>query len=275
MHVFLLQVVLVSLAVFVVVLTVLFSIMGKASEDKKKGPVTLQDPMTKYPLPLISKQVSCRGNPTWRFLNQHRHCFLSFHLYCKGKEFLNTEIRVFSLHFGFFSVILNLFLKANLVSKFSTREVCICKRTSLFIWGSELNLAMANHLCIYSMYLIFCCTLWQLCRSYTFDDTAFCALSTNGKWLRREKYRINTQTACHILLQATASVNLTDLNFKNVLLWDWVIEPTLNKWTVTSRDGVFYFSFFVLCPCAGNQSRHKEISLWPSVCVSCPWTASG
>ncbi|XP_013888852.1 NADH-cytochrome b5 reductase 2 [Austrofundulus limnaeus] len=61
-------VLMVVLAVFVVVLTVLFSIMGKVSgEKKKKGPVTLQDPMTKYPLPLISKQEISHDTKKFRF----------------------------------------------------------------------------------------------------------------------------------------------------------------------------------------------------------------
>ncbi len=29
-----------------------------------------------------------------------------------------------------------------------------------------------------------------------------------------------------------------------------------------------------VCPCTGNQPWHKEISVWPSICSSYPWTAS-
>ncbi|XP_017284370.1 NADH-cytochrome b5 reductase 2 [Kryptolebias marmoratus] len=59
----------VVLAVFAVVVTVLFSLLRKSPEEKKKkkGPVTLQDPMIKYPLPLVSKQEISHDTKKFRF----------------------------------------------------------------------------------------------------------------------------------------------------------------------------------------------------------------
>ena len=54
-----LQMIPVLLAVSVVVVTVLYFLLRRSTKESKKGPVTLQDPMAKYPLPLISKEVSC------------------------------------------------------------------------------------------------------------------------------------------------------------------------------------------------------------------------
>lgn len=52
-------------AASVVVVTVLyFLIGGSAGEKKTKLPVTLQDPMVKYPLRLINKQVDFTQTPT-------------------------------------------------------------------------------------------------------------------------------------------------------------------------------------------------------------------
>lgn len=59
----------VVVAVSVVVVTVLYFILrGSAGEKKKKQPVTLQDPMVKYSLPLTHKQVGCIH--TFIFSNQ-------------------------------------------------------------------------------------------------------------------------------------------------------------------------------------------------------------
>ncbi|XP_037538572.1 NADH-cytochrome b5 reductase 2 [Nematolebias whitei] len=57
----------VVLAVFVLVVTVLFSLLRNSLKEKKKGPVTLQDPMIKYSLPLISKQEISRDTKKFRF----------------------------------------------------------------------------------------------------------------------------------------------------------------------------------------------------------------
>lgn len=57
--IFVLQVIPVLLAVFAVVGTVFYFLLGSSGEKKKKLPVTLQDPTVKYPLPLIRKEVGC------------------------------------------------------------------------------------------------------------------------------------------------------------------------------------------------------------------------
>uniref|UniRef100_A0A1A8MZT3 NADH-cytochrome b5 reductase n=1 Tax=Nothobranchius pienaari TaxID=704102 RepID=A0A1A8MZT3_9TELE len=60
----------VVLALFVVVVTAVFSLLRDSPEEKKekkKGPVTLQDPMVKYPLPLISKQEISHDTKKFRF----------------------------------------------------------------------------------------------------------------------------------------------------------------------------------------------------------------
>lgn len=57
---FVLQMIPVVAAVLAVVVTVLYVVLrGSAGEKKKKLPVTLQDSMVKYALPLVDKQVSC------------------------------------------------------------------------------------------------------------------------------------------------------------------------------------------------------------------------
>lgn len=59
-----LQTIPVVAAVSVVVATLLYFLLrGTAGEKKKKLPVTLQDPMLKYPLRLINKQVDCKQTP--------------------------------------------------------------------------------------------------------------------------------------------------------------------------------------------------------------------
>lgn len=51
----------VLLAIAVLAATVLYFLSsGSAEEKKAKGPITLQDPTLKYPLPLISKEVSSK-----------------------------------------------------------------------------------------------------------------------------------------------------------------------------------------------------------------------
>ncbi|XP_072242715.1 NADH-cytochrome b5 reductase 2 [Leuresthes tenuis] len=57
----------VLLAVFVVVVTVLYFLLGRSTKERKKGPVTLQDPMVKYPLPLISKEEISHDTKKFRF----------------------------------------------------------------------------------------------------------------------------------------------------------------------------------------------------------------
>ncbi|XP_041853105.1 NADH-cytochrome b5 reductase 2 [Melanotaenia boesemani] len=54
------------LAVSVVVVTALYFLRGSAG-GRKKGPVTLQDPTMKYPLPLISKQEISHDTKKFRF----------------------------------------------------------------------------------------------------------------------------------------------------------------------------------------------------------------
>ncbi|KAM9753388.1 NADH-cytochrome b5 reductase 2 [Menidia menidia] len=55
------------LAVSVVVVTVLYFLLGGSDEGRKKGPVTLQDPMTKYPLPLVKKEEISHDTKKLRF----------------------------------------------------------------------------------------------------------------------------------------------------------------------------------------------------------------
>ncbi|XP_026167374.1 NADH-cytochrome b5 reductase 2 [Mastacembelus armatus] len=55
-------------AVCVVVVTVLYFLLrGSAGEKKKKLPVTLQDPMVKYPLPLLNKVEISHDTKKFRF----------------------------------------------------------------------------------------------------------------------------------------------------------------------------------------------------------------
>nr|XP_046250896.1 NADH-cytochrome b5 reductase 2-like isoform X2 [Scatophagus argus] len=55
-------------ALSVVVVTVLYFILrGSPGEKKKKLPVTLQDPMVKYALPLINKQEISHDTKKFRF----------------------------------------------------------------------------------------------------------------------------------------------------------------------------------------------------------------
>nr|ACQ58173.1 NADH-cytochrome b5 reductase 2 [Anoplopoma fimbria] len=55
----------VVLAVSVVVVTVLYFLLG--GKKKRKLPVTLQDPMVKYPLPLVDKQEISHDTKKFRF----------------------------------------------------------------------------------------------------------------------------------------------------------------------------------------------------------------
>lgn len=57
--IFVLQVIPGLVAVFVLVGTVFYFLLGSSGEKTKKLPVTLQDPTVKYPLPLIRKEVGC------------------------------------------------------------------------------------------------------------------------------------------------------------------------------------------------------------------------
>ena len=44
----------------VLVSVVIFLLRGSSGEKKQQQPVTLQDPMVKYSLPLVEKQVNCK-----------------------------------------------------------------------------------------------------------------------------------------------------------------------------------------------------------------------
>ncbi|KAM4553232.1 NADH-cytochrome b5 reductase 2 [Fundulus diaphanus] len=57
----------VVVAVFVVVATLLYFLLGYSTGGKRKGPVTLEDPTIKYPLPLISKQEISHDTKKFRF----------------------------------------------------------------------------------------------------------------------------------------------------------------------------------------------------------------
>ena len=57
MAIFVLQMIPVVAAVFVLVVTAVYFLLQ--GEKKKKLPITLQDPMVKYPLRLVDKQVDC------------------------------------------------------------------------------------------------------------------------------------------------------------------------------------------------------------------------
>lgn len=62
--IFVLQTIPVVATVSVVVVTVLYFLLG-GSAGQKKLPVTLQDTMVKYSLPLIDKQVDCTQTQTF------------------------------------------------------------------------------------------------------------------------------------------------------------------------------------------------------------------
>uniref|UniRef100_A0A3P9CC77 Cytochrome b5 reductase 2 n=1 Tax=Maylandia zebra TaxID=106582 RepID=A0A3P9CC77_9CICH len=54
-------------AVFVLVGTVFYFLLGSSGEKTKKLPVTLQDPTVKYPLPLIRKEEISHDTKKFRF----------------------------------------------------------------------------------------------------------------------------------------------------------------------------------------------------------------
>ncbi|XP_061577178.1 NADH-cytochrome b5 reductase 2 [Cololabis saira] len=57
----------VLLAISAVAVTVLYFLLRGSAGERKKGPITLQDPMVKYPLPLLSKQEISHDTKKFRF----------------------------------------------------------------------------------------------------------------------------------------------------------------------------------------------------------------